>query len=62
MKAEQKQFTVTIELSTVEFYITAKNKTDARKKALAKLSKKNPKTLIAKAYPSGRKDIYIDEY
>lgn len=56
-----KTFIVDIELDTIEFHVTAKNKTEAKKKALLKLAKKNPKSLIKKRYPSNTKAIWVDE-
>ena len=56
-----KHFTVEIEFDTIEITVQAKNKTEARKKALAKLKRKSPSSLIKKDWRTGRKEIIIDE-
>ena len=58
----QKQFLVSIELEAFEVHISAKNSTEARKKALDRLSKKNPTNLIRISWPKNRKEINIDEF
>ena len=57
-----KNYIVEIEFEIIEFRINAKNKADARKKALNKLKRKNPCSFIKKAFGSHRKEILIDEY
>ncbi len=57
----QTEFDVLIELDPVEIRVKAKNKTEARQKALKRLSKRNPVNLISKHYPSNRKEIHVDE-
>lgn len=56
-----KKYTVTIELDVVEINVSARTKTEAKKKALQKLSKKNINSLIRRSWPSNRKEIYADE-
>ncbi len=56
-----KNFLVTIELDTVEFKVTAKNRREARKKALTRLSRNNPVNLIRRHWPNNKKEIDIDE-
>lgn len=56
-----KTFIVDIEFDLLEIQVTAKNKTEAKKKALAKLKRKNPISLIKKSYPANRKVIWVDE-
>lgn len=55
-----KTYTVDIELDSVEFKVKAKNQADARKKALAKLKRKNPLSLIKRHWRSNKRwiDIY----
>jgi len=57
-----KIFDCTIYFDAVEIRISAKNKTEAKKKLMDRISKKNPKSFIAREYPSNRKQIYINEY
>ena len=57
-----KRFIVNIEFDDIEIIVNAKNKTEARKKALAKLSRKNSKSLIKKEWRTNRKKIDIEEY
>jgi len=63
MKAKQKleDYRVTVQLQIVEIEVKATSKTDAKKKALSRLSRKNPVKLIHTGYPSNRKEIYIDK-
>ncbi len=56
-----KQFSIEIEFNSVELHISAKNKTEARKKALKRLSKRNPVNLIQRNWITKRKNIWIDE-
>ena len=56
-----KPFEVDIELETITIKLMAKNKTEARKKALIKLSKMNPAKLISKSWPDRKKNISINE-
>lgn len=53
-------YIVTVSFSTVELRVSAKNKTEAKKKALEKLSKKNPVKFIHRLWPGNRKDIGVD--
>ena len=57
-----KRYTVEIELETVEIVVSAKNKTEAKKKALSRLKRRSPIGLIKKSWPSNRKCIDVDEY
>jgi hypothetical protein len=56
-----KTYEATIYFSPCEIRVKAKNVTEARKKALAKLSKKNPVGLVQTRYDTGRREIFIDE-
>jgi len=58
---KNKPFEVLIELDVVEFRIMAKNKTEARKKALSRLSKKNPISFIQKGWSDHKKRISVEE-
>jgi len=49
------KFIVTIELQTIEIVVSARNKAKAKKKALERLSKKNPKQLIDSDWLTNRK-------
>lgn len=59
--ANQIKFRVIIELEAFEVNVSAKNQTEARKKAIERLSKKNPVTMIHRNWPDNKKDISIDE-
>ena len=56
-----KEYRVTIELDTFEILVSAKNKTEAKKKAIEKLQKKKISTLIRRGWPNNKKQIFIDE-
>ena len=56
-----KKFKVTIELDAFEINVSAKNATEAKKKALETLKKKNIETLISRSWPENKKEIYADE-
>lgn len=56
-----KRFRVLIELSSFETLVSAKNATEARQKAILKLSKKLPNEMIHRNWPGNKKDISIDE-
>lgn len=56
-----KTYTVTIELDTVEITVKAKNKSDARKKALQRLNRRKPSGMIRKAWRSNRREIDVEE-
>lgn len=60
MKANKK-YLVTMEMDIVEVVVSAKNKTEARKKAIVKLNKKKPSSMIRRNWQSKRKEIYVDE-
>jgi len=57
---KSKLFDVTIELDSVTFRVTAKTASEAKKKALEKLSSKNPVNMIRKNWPTNRKNIDIE--
>jgi len=61
MNAKSENYRVTIQLQIVEIDVKAKSKTEARQKAIAKLSKKDPSKLIHTGYPSRTKEIYVDK-
>jgi len=58
---ENKPFEALIELDIVEIIVMATNKREARKKALSRLSKKNPVSFIQKGWPDHRKRISVEE-
>ena len=58
---KNKKYRVSISFEVIEIDVTAENKTAAKKKALEKLARKNPVSLIHTLYPTGKKDIYVDE-
>lgn len=60
MKTGIKKFRVQIELKAFEVRVSAKNQTEARKKALEKLSMKNPANMIHRDWPGNKKVIWID--
>ena len=62
MSKENKLFIVDIDFSPIEIRVIAKNRTEARKKALARLKNKNPLNLIKREWPSNKKDISVDEF
>lgn len=55
------KYRVTIELDTFEILVSAKNKTEAKKKAIEKLQQKKISTLIRRGWPDNKKQIFIDE-
>lgn len=62
MKAkENKPFEVLIELDLFEIRVMATNRSEARKKALARLSKKNPVSFISKGWSDHKKRISVEE-
>lgn len=60
-KAKTKKFRVQIELTAFEVHVSARTQIEARKKALGKLSKKNPANMIHRDWPGNKKVISIDE-
>lgn len=56
-----KKYIIEIELDPVEFIVMAKNQSEARKKGLEKLKKKNPILMISRYFPKNRRLIWIDE-
>ena len=56
-----KKFRVTIELEAFEVNVSAKNATEAKKRAIETLKKKNVETLIRRSWPDKKKEIYADE-
>lgn len=59
---ENKTYLVTVELETLEFKVRAKNKTEAKKKALKRLNRKKPSSYISRSYPDNKKNFYADEW
>lgn len=55
------KYRVMIELDTFEIIVSAKNKTEAKKKAVEKLHKKKISALIRRRWPDNKKEISIDE-
>lgn len=60
LKQVMKPYTVSIELDTVEVRVYAKNKRDAKKKALAKLNRKKPTSMIRKSWPGNNREIDVE--
>lgn len=56
-----KKYRVMIELDTFEIMVSAKNKTEAKRKAIEKLQKKEISTLIRRGWPDNKKQIFIGE-
>ena len=50
-----------IELDTFEFIVSAKDKKEAKEKALNNLQKKKISTMIRKGWPDNKRQIFIDE-
>jgi len=55
-----KTFNVNVEFGNAEFRISAKNKREARKKAVARLKRMTAFSVVHKAWPSNRKEIDIE--
>ncbi len=56
-----KKYRVTIELDTFEITVSAKDKNEAKKKAIENLRKKNISTIIRRGWPDNKKQIFVDE-
>lgn len=56
-----KKYRVMIELDTFEIIVSAKDKTEAKKKAIEKLQKKEISNMIRRGWSDNKKQIYIDE-
>jgi len=56
-----KTFNVTIELEIFETTVKAKNKTEAKQKAIAKLKQKDASRLIRTSFGTHKKEIDIEE-
>jgi hypothetical protein len=56
-----KTFIVSIDFSPIEIRIEAKNKIEAKKKALNKLRRKNAISLISSNWRTRKRDISVDE-
>ena len=56
-----KTFEVEIYFDSVLIKVKAKNKREAKKKAMARLKKKNPINFIYRRWPELKRDIYIEE-
>lgn len=56
-----KNYNVNVEFEVIEFNVKAKNKRDARKKAVAKLRRMSPVRLIKKSWPDNESQLLIDE-
>lgn len=55
-----KKYEVTVELDIITIRVSATTKTDAKRKALAKLGKMNPSKLIRKSWPDNKKEINVE--
>lgn len=58
---DMKKYRVMIELDAFEITVSAKDKAEAKKKAIDKLQKKKITTLIRRSWPDNKKQINIDE-
>lgn len=56
-----KKYRITIELDIFEFIVSAKNKKEAKKKAIEKLQKKKISTMIRRGWSDNKRQIFIDE-
>lgn len=56
-----KKYRVTIELDTFEFIVSAKNKEEAKEKAIKNLQKKKISAMIRRGWPDNKRQIFIDE-
>lgn len=57
-----KLYTVEIELDIIEMTVLAKNVADARKKALKRLNRKKPSSLIKKGWRTNKREIDVTTY
>lgn len=55
------KYRVMIELDTFEVIVSAKNRPEAKKKAIERLQKKKISALIRRGWPDNKKQISIDE-
>ncbi len=55
-----KRYYITIYLDPFQTYVSAKNLSEAKKKAIEKLKRKAIHRLISHSYPSHRKEIDIE--
>lgn len=56
-----KKYRVTIELDTFEFIMSAKNKKEAKEKAIKNLQKKKISAMIRRGWPDNKRQIFINE-
>lgn len=56
-----KRFRVQIELGIFETLVFAKTEAEARRKAIEKLSMKNPAKMIHRSWPDNEKQISVSE-
>ena len=56
-----KKYNIAIELDSFEVELSAKNRRDAKRKALAILKRKNITSLIRRGWPDKNKQIFVDE-
>ncbi|MFT0409852.1 hypothetical protein [Bacteroides thetaiotaomicron] len=56
-----KKYRVTIELDIFEFKVSAKNKKEAKEKAIKNLQKKKISAMIRRGWPDNKRQIFIDE-
>lgn len=56
-----KDYQVSVEFEVIEFHVKAKNKREARKKAIAKLRRMSPVRLIKKTWGGKGNELLIDE-
>ena len=56
-----KKYRITIELDTIEFIVSAKDKKEAKEKAIENLQKKKISAMIRRGWPDNKRQIFIDE-
>ena len=57
----KKQFSISIDFEPIELHILAKNKREAKKKAIEKLKAKSSFSVVNKEFNTHKKSIYVDE-
>lgn len=56
-----KTYKVDIQFEILSIEVSAKNKTEARQKALKKINRKKPSSFIYRRWPDNKRDIGINE-
>jgi hypothetical protein len=58
---KNKKYAIEIYFDSISITVSAKNAREAKKKALARLEKRNAIKLIGRTWPDKKREIYIDE-